>query len=716
MIMTTCRIHPLFTLLRNDEEMEGQIKIGSDKVHKIPKTIYGNFFEHLGYAVFGGIWAQILANPTFYGDHNLSNENINTLLTNGQWLTRFFLEGGVPKELPQYWSPGIGATGFGVAILDNATSEGMPLPWKALGDRQSVMPAAGRIGHGLRLHPQGGIVGVGQGVFLPTHRVNQFEVNIWCRIDGGAYPGTLSARFQRRIGGTEILTTTELMNVTCDWQKHTAVLELDAGAINDFEPVDFYLVWNGEADLLVDRVELFPIDHVSGFDRDVLEALKAWKIPLLRGPGGNFVSDYHWRDGVGPSDLRPTRPNFVWGGLEYNAIGTDEFMKICELIGASPQLCINIGTGTPEEAADWVEYCNGGSNTAMGRYRAKNGITSPYDVKLWEVGNEIYGCWQAGNCGSEENARRYLEFSTAMKAIDSSITLIATGNPFDFVEPGPYWSFVTADGLWHEKLIAAAHGALDFVSLHVLPENERGMEKVTHEDAHYALMAHPVHWERTDIPALMELLRKYNSEALLAITEWGVLGTSNMRPRVDNFGEVVFAGLFLNFLARNAPITPIANATAILHGGCVRKSAERVHFDAQYWAILLHQEIAGYWILPCEYRGPGYDIRNGTETSPNVDNVPLIDIVACVNEGGDRLIVMAVNRSLSASIPVNVSLPDIQKYTQAQGKVIASSDPVAVSCPTEPEKFRPINHSVSLDGLQLHVELPPCSLVQIQLS
>ena len=202
----------------------------------------------------------------------------------------------------------------------------------------------------------------------------------------------------------------------------------------------------------------------------------------------------------------------------------------------------------------------------------------------------------------------------------------------------------------------------------------------------------------------------------MAITEWGVLGTSEMRPRIDNFGEAVYAGLFLNFLARNAQITPIANATAILHGGCVRKSAEQVYFDAQYWAILLHQEIAGYWMLPCEYRGPGYDIRNGTETTPDVDDVPLIDIIACVSDGGDRLIIMAVNRSLSTNIPVEVNLPDIQKYAYAQAKVIISSDPVAVSCPTEPEKFRPINHAVSLDGLRLQVELPPCSLVQIKLS
>ncbi len=715
--MTTCRIHPLFTLSRKDEDMKGQIKIGSIKAHQVPNTIYGNFFEHLGYAVFGGIWAQVLANPTFHGDHNLSEENINTLLTDGQWLTRFFLEDGVPKDLPQYWSPGIEATGFGVAILDDATDEQMPLPWKAMGGRQSrVVPAAGRIGHGLRLNSQGGVVGVSQGVFLPTHRVNKFEVNVWCRVDGESCPGTLSVRLQRRMGEAELLTTSELMDVSCCWHKYTTVLELDAGTISDFEPVDFCLVWSGEADLLLDRVELFPADHVSGFDRDVLEALKAWKIPLLRGPGGNFVSDYHWRDGVGVADLRPTRPNYVWGGLEYNAIGTDEFVKICELIGAEPQLCVNIGTGTPEEAADWVEYCNGDSKTAMGRYRAKNGITAPYDVRLWEVGNEIYGCWQAGNCGSEENARRYVEFSTAMKAIDSSIKLIATGNPFDFVEPGPHWSFVTADGTWHKELFAACHGSLDFVSLHALPENERRMENVTHEHAHYALMAHPVHWERTDIPALMELLRRYNTKALLAITEWGVLGTSEMRPRIDNFGEAVYAGLFLNFLARNAQITPIANATAILHGGCVRKSAEQVYFDAQYWAILLHQEIAGYWMLPCEYRGPGYDIRNGTETTPDVDDVPLIDIIACVSDGGDRLIIMAVNRSLSTNIPVEVNLPDIQKYAYAQAKVIISSDPVAVSCPTEPEKFRPINHAVSLDGLRLQVELPPCSLVQIKLS
>lgn len=715
--MTIHKIHPMFTFREKDADMKDCIRIGSEKAHRIPENIYGNFFEHLGFAIFGGVWAQILANPVFHGEHNLSKNDLAKLLEDGEWLTKYFTEGGTPQGLPRHWLPGVGATGFGVAILDDATSEGIPLPWKALSNKPStVVQAAGRIGHGLRLISQGEDVGVAQGVFLPTHRVNEFEINVWARLDDAAHSGELSVRFRRRVNRTEILASTEITGLTSTWRKYRLVLTLEPGTVGNFEPVDFCLVWNGKTDLLLDRVELYPADHINGFDCEVVEALKAWQIPLLRWPGGNFVSDYHWRDGIGAPDLRPTRFNSAWGGLEYNAIGTDEFMQLCELIGATPHICVNIGTGTPEEAAAWVEYCNGGPETVMGRYRIENGVESPYDVKLWEVGNEIYGCWQIGNCGSEENARRYREFSAAMKAVDPSITLIATGNPFDFVKPEPHWSFVTADGNWHESLFKSCGDSLEFVSLHALPENERRMESVSHEHAHYGVMAHPLHWERTDIPNLKKLMERYNVQARLAVTEWGVLGTSDMRPRVENLAEAIYAGLFLNFLARNALFIPIANATAVLHGGCIRKAAERVYIDAQYWAIKLHQKMAGYQLLPCEYIGSGYNIDNGTETTPNVKNVPYVDVVSCIDEVTERLIITIVNRSLRDARPVTITLPDVKQYTQSVASVMCCDDPFAVSDPLKPDKFKPSSHPVSLEGNQVQIDLPPCSLVQIDVS
>src|SRR5206468_5093319 len=110
-----------------------------------------------------------------------------------------------------------------------------------------------------------------------------------------------------------------------------------------------------------------------------------------RWPGGNFVSTYHWEDGVGPLDSRPTKANFAWGALELNTFGTDEFISFCRAVGCEPMICVNAGSGTPEEAARWIEYCNGPATSPMGKLRAANGHPEPFHVKHWEVGNELWG-------------------------------------------------------------------------------------------------------------------------------------------------------------------------------------------------------------------------------------------------------------------------------------------------------------------------------------
>lgn len=717
--MTKQCVHPLLSFQRDDQKSIGFIKISEKIAHKVPETIYGNFFEHLGFAIHGGLWAQILANPTLHGDHNLSDELISKLLKDGEWLTKFFLEKGSPKGLPEYWQPGVAATGFGVAILDNATSEGIPLPWKTVKecDTSTVFKAAGRVGHAVRLHSEMLPVGICQGVFLPTNRTNDYEVHIWARKEGKQSNGDLSVQFRRRINGEDVLASTETTVTEGNWRKYSFTLSLEDIDVGDMEPLDFCMIWNGENDLLVDRIELFPSDHISGFDPEIIKTLQDWEIPLLRGPGGNFISGYHWRDGIGPVELRPTRPNQAWGGLEYNAIGTDELLELCKLIGAVPHMCVNIGTGTAEEAKDWVQYCNGSPETPMGKRRAENGRIEPYNVELWEVGNEIYANWQIGNCGSEENARRYIEFERAMRRADPSITLIATGNPFDFVEPGPHWSFATADRMWHKTLVETSGQTLDYVSLHALPENERKIEDVSHEHGYYGVLAHPVQWERHDIPELIQLLADNKSKAKIAITEWGALGTSPYRPRIENFaGGVIYGGLFLNFVARNAPDIPIANATGILHGGCIRKAAERVYVDAQYWAIVLHQKLVGYHVLPCEYNGPGYDITNGTETTPDVNNVPLLDVVAGVHEEKMELVVILLNRSLDSSMPVELQLPPFGEYSKAEALLMHSEDPMAISSFTNLTQFEPREYPVILDDHCIKLEMPSSSLVQLKIA
>lgn len=708
----------------------------------IPKTIFGNFLEHLGFAIQGGIWAQELSNPVFARETNLLPAHIADLLLAGQRLVDFFQKGGDAHGLPLYWTPGIDVTGFGVAALDDATSSGIPFPWAPLGTSGSVCASVGRMGGAIRLVGaawQGenfppevplddGPSGLRQGIFPPVHRCLAYNGDLWLRIATlePEAQGRLEVGLRRRLGrrgapAGEILAFQHVPVRRCEWEKQPFSFRLPPDKVRPGEPLDFYLRWlpgqGQKLDLLVDRAFLFPADAVEGFDPEVISLAKTWPAPLLRWPGGNFVSQYHWRDGIGPIDLRPTRPNLAWYGLEYNFIGTREFIHFCRLIGAEPQITTNTGTGTAEEAAAWVEFCNGDSRTPMGRLRAELGDPEPYNVRLWEVGNEMYGCWQVGYYGADENARRYVEFARAMRAVDSGSELIATGNSFDFAEPGAGYDYTHADRRWHQKLIDLAGKELDLVSLHSLPVNDRFLEQLTNEQAYYSLLAQLVTWERKFLP---DLLRRFD-QALpghkpvrLAITEWGILGMRKDRPYVDTFGEAIYAALFLNLMIRNAERIPIANATALLHGGCIRKVAGQVYTDPQYLVIQKYAQMIGSRPLACALETPGMDIETGTDLGSPEKNVPLVDAVACLagGDGASRpgLRLAIVNTHLSRPMEIHVKLPSIPILSTGNQAILTHPDPLARSTYVNPRPFHILNNELSAANGDLCLSLPACSI------
>ncbi|KAJ8117014.1 hypothetical protein OPT61_g1699 [Boeremia exigua] len=170
-----------------------------------------------------------------------------------------------------------------------------------------------------------------------------------------------------------------------------------------------------------------PLSDENGFRKDVIEAFQELKVPVVRYPGGNFVATYDWRDGIGPRDQRPARPELAWIGTETNEFGTDEFMKWCEVVGTEPYLCLNFGTGTLAEALGWLEYCNSDRNSYYANLRRKNGREKPYNVKYWALGNECWGPWQVEQMTKEDYAKKAWQWAKALKLLDPSITLILCG-------------------------------------------------------------------------------------------------------------------------------------------------------------------------------------------------------------------------------------------------------------------------------------------------
>src|ERR1051326_4699749 len=199
--------------------------------------------------------------------------------------------------------------------------------------------------------------------------------------------------------------------------------------------------------------ESSPLSDVHGYRTDVMDALRALRLPVLRWPGGNFVSGYHWQDGIGPVEQRPRRMNLSWHAEESNRFGTDEFLRYCRLIDAEPYLCVNMGTGMLDEAQAWVEYCNGTGDTYWANLRRQHGHPDPYQVRYWGLGNEMYGDWQIGALTPQAYVERAREFAKVMKWTDPGIKLVSCGQ-----SGWNAWDRIVLEGL-------APH--IDFHSIHL---------------------------------------------------------------------------------------------------------------------------------------------------------------------------------------------------------------------------------------------------------
>ncbi|MFN8090817.1 MAG: hypothetical protein U0599_01020 [Vicinamibacteria bacterium] len=183
----------------------------------------------------------------------------------------------------------------------------------------------------------------------------------------------------------------------------------------------------GSGAFRVGVASLMPADNVSGFRASTIRWLKELGVEIARWPGGNFVSAYDWRDGVGDRDLRPPRRELAWSGLESNDMGIDDFMTFCRLVGAEPYLAVNSGLGDAHSAAEEVEYVNGAATTRLGALRARNGHPAPYGVRIWGVGNEMYGPWQWGHLQITQYAEKHDFMVRAMRQADPTIEVIASG-------------------------------------------------------------------------------------------------------------------------------------------------------------------------------------------------------------------------------------------------------------------------------------------------
>jgi alpha-N-arabinofuranosidase len=297
------------------------------------------------------------------------------------------------------------------------------------------------------------------------------------------------------------------------------------------------------------------LSDADGYRKDVMEVLKPLGVSILRWPGGNFASGYNWKDGIGPKDRRPVRMELAWNALESNRFGTDEFLRYAERIGAEPYICINLGLGTIDDARHWVEYTNEARHTYWADERRKNGRDEPYNVKYWALGNEIDGPWQLGHKTAEDYARVALEAAKAMRAVDPSIKLVASGS-----------SNYGADWIgWNRTVLTTLRNTVDYIAPHTYISNrDNDVEKF-------------LGWSRTIehyIDTTAALIRQVQSGQAnprpisIAYDEWNVWYRAGSREGLEeiyNFEDALAMGMFFNVFFRHADVVKMANLAQMVN-------------------------------------------------------------------------------------------------------------------------------------------------------
>jgi alpha-L-arabinofuranosidase len=392
-----------------------------------------------------------------------------------------------------------------------------------------------------------------------------------------------------------------------------------------------------------------PLADERGFRKDVLGLLRELRLGVLRWPGGNFVSNYHWADGIGPKAGRPRRPELAWGGEEPNTFGTDEFLAYCAELDTEPYICLNMGTGTLAEALAWVEYCNAAGNTAWASRRRGNGRDEPYGVRYWALGNEMYGHWQVGMMTAEEYVREATRWARAIRMLDPQARLVACG------ETGlTEWDRIVIDGL---------AGLVDYHSVHIY----------TGSDDYWTNVLQPHQAERA-IGATAALIdraayaRGLGRKPAIAYDEWNVwyrtvpedtgqaaTATADLAERYT-FDDALAVATYLNIFIRNCDRVRMANLAQMVNAiAPIVTTAEAATVQPIYYPFLLHARAALDAAVDVHVDGPAISpaLPQGASRWPHrvADLGPfaLVDAAASVSADRGRVAVTLVNRNPDAA-------------------------------------------------------------------
>jgi alpha-N-arabinofuranosidase len=449
--------------------------------------------------------------------------------------------------------------------------------------------------------------------------------------------------------------------------------------------------------------EKSPLSDANGFRKDVLDAAKKLNVTLLRWPGGNFSSNYHWRDGIGPRDSRPRRLEMAWRSVETNRFGTHEFMQYTELLGAQPYFCANLGNGTWDEAQQWVEYCNSKEDTAMTRLRKQNGRAEPWNVKYWGLGNEIDGPWQMGHRSAEDYGKFALEAAKLMKLTDPTIKLVAAGSS-NFTGDADWTG-------WNRTVLQYLKRHADYLSLHTYVGN-RDNDFADFMASSLLLDERTKTAEGVIRAALSEEPR--SRKIYIAWDEWNVWyrargeGPEKGRRILEeryNLEDALVVATFLNSFLNHAHIVKIANMAQMVNViAPIFTNDKELFLQTIYYPLQMFANNS---------RGKALELFGecASYKTKRFDEVPYLDASAAYDNG--MLVLNVVNRHPSQAIETDIEVQDKQFAGAVEVSEVNGPDIKAVN-DFGSTKVKAAPRSATAEGKKLRYSFPAHSYTMLK--
>jgi len=453
-----------------------------------------------------------------------------------------------------------------------------------------------------------------------------------------------------------------------------------------------------------------PSSDDPGFREDVLEALRPMRMPLVRYPGGNFVSNYDWRDAIGSREQRPSRPDFAWKTVEPNTFGVDEFMAWCRRLDTGAMMVVNLGTGDAKQAAQLVEYCNLPGGTYWADRRIANGSKKPYGTKLWCLGNEMDGPWQAGHVPPGVYAHRAKQAGQLMKGLDPTIELVVSGSSTPGMASYMEWDRIVLEHCWDH---------VDYIATHHYSRN--------YPDDTARFLAEGVEIDRIieDYAALTRYVRarkKSDRQVHLAFDEWNVWyreqdqqsewwqQAPHLLEEVYNLEDALVVAQYLSSFVRHADTVKVACLAQIVNVlAPILTRPDGLLVQSIYYPFVLYAKHAQGASLAPVVDSPTYHAGDRGE-------VPVVDVAACHDPERSRATLFLVNRDLQREMTVNVTLYGATVESVAEVTFLSGTDPKAANSWEDSNvvTLAPGEADVTADG-RVRAQVPALGLAVVAL-